>query len=518
MSENKSGIKKHAFVKGKNPKTTQKIKNKKRPMPKQNSSVHDIDSPVAVESYNAIEVYINNKNDKEYKGKNVLSVLSDDIMKMGKKEFVELFRYMCNILKKSSEDSETEKEIKYLLVEKSYVFRDKYFEFITDALPLVRKISRKVDFSCTPIFSQDPRPAIYGVDKNNGSGQLPLTAEQIKLIIDAYISHNLLDCAGRWLWEIINFDVSRIWSEVPEDLRKKAIDSAADLRQIASTNASYQAALGYYYFNGGTEEVTKTLNESNIFKNKTIVLENKNAILIQENKLSMEKLEMQNTQIKELRSKVEGYERLREQINDITDKNKKLERRLRLQISINEGIEERHQEKERNLETEIEELIDEMEQLRTELETVSTKNEELANVNNNILSDLEIERIRLSKIKEDTHKQLMDAKNDVIGEFVNLIADPINNFARSFDCFKNNNKFDEMTLEICNDSLGEIISGLRSVGIYPIGEFKAVVPYNRDFHYCEGNVVEGDYVQIAKIGWILGENVIRKADVEKVEE
>lgn len=471
---------------------------------------------------NAVEVYLKNVLNKNYKGKSPLSLLSDAIKTMDKDEFVELFQYMLNVFKNSSEDTkDTENEIKKLLTENSYVFTVKYFEYLADVLPIVKTLSKRVDFSCTPIFSQDPTPAIYGAVRKEKGGQHfipPLKGEQFKQIIDAYLANNLPYYAGLWLFAICNFVPEKVCNEFTAETRKGVMDAAKDIRNLMVSDATYQTALGYYYCSAGADEVTKIIRDENSAKVRITSLERESDGASQALKQSQETIQYQQTQLEELRRRTEALDEFRRQADILKLRIEDIGERYTLQVGINENLEKAHQEKKAALEAKIKELADRVAQLTTEFATISQTNEELTIENNNLQSDLEGERIKLAKIKEDTDKLLLAAKNDVISDFVSFIAEPINHFARAFAYFEANKEFDEMTLEICIESLNEIISGLKDFDIHPIGEFGAVVAYNRDLHYCEGSIMEGASVQVEKIGWMLGNNVIKKADVETVEE
>ena len=471
---------------------------------------------------NAVEIYVKNTLSKAYKGKNPLTVLADEIKAMGKEEFIELFQYMLGVFKNASDDTKPlENELKKLLTENAYIFSAKYFEFINDVLPIVKTLSKRVDFSYTPMFSQEPTPAVYGTVRKEKNGQHfipPLKGEQQKQIIDAYLSNDLPYYAGLWLCEISNFIPTRICAEFTADTRKAAIDSAKEIRNLMVNTPAYQTALGYYYCSSGADEAIKIVSSESAAKNRIIALENERANLIQANKQGEETIQYQQAQLEDLRRRIEGTEELRRQVEVLKVRFEEISHRYTLQVGMNENLEQAHQDKQRLLENEIKELAAKVAQLTEEFAIVRKKNDELTIENGNLQSDLQTERIKLANIKEDTDKLLASSKNDTVSDFVSFIAEPINHFARAFAYFGANKEFDEMTLEICVDSLNEIVDGLKSFGILPIGEFGAVVPYNRDLHYCEGSISEGDKVQVEKIGWMLNGNVIKKADVEKVEE
>ena len=73
--------------------------------------------------------------------------------------------------------------------------------------------------------------------------------------------------------------------------------------------------------------------------------------------------------------------------------------------------------------------------------------------------------------------------------------------------------------ETAKDANGFLITLLRSVvtatGIRPIAAFQQIVQFDERYHTCYTEVARGEQVRVVETGWVKGNEIIKKAVVEK---
>ena len=57
---------------------------------------------------------------------------------------------------------------------------------------------------------------------------------------------------------------------------------------------------------------------------------------------------------------------------------------------------------------------------------------------------------------------------------------------------------------------------VEALGIRPIARYRSIVKFQDKYHRCDRLVQEGDSVRVIETGWLKGDTILKKAEVEKL--
>ena len=474
---------------------------------------------------NIFQIYVNMATNKEIRKKE-LNQYKDDFNKNFTDEmFIKSYKELPTLLKSFRDDKDKKKEYKVLcelLTDNPYFIKTRYFNNISELYETTITLNNLLNLESVPtLYSKGPSSAIYGYLKSEESKIVPLDGEYVIKIIDAEIFLKRFSTAGRWIYTALNYskeELKKTLGSVPSDTDKKSTQMVDLVTENVSTKQEYRKALGEYLIedkdgllldliktkidsaNGNTivikknEKLNKELEE---LKNKVETLQQANHELTEE----LQKAQRLNSSIEAIKKEAENYK----------NKNFEFYNELQKQIEINS-----------KLENKIASFTDEYTKKLEELQQLNKHKEEeiqaLNRNNTNLEADLLNIRNRVTGITDNVDEVINKAKADITGDIIISIKDYLDHFTKAFNLFSTQQEFDKDTLDFCIDDMKDLVSSLKTYQVTTIGEFNEIVNYDNTIHHCEVAVNKGDKVRVVNVGWKVCDNVISKAEVEKMED
>lgn len=438
-------------------------------------------------------------------------------------------------LTKELKQNDRNKEFKVIsnfILDFTYRLADGYYNNIDDLFEIVFKLNNFIDFTNKPSFTMNPESAIYGVKYEEKEGQgfyktPPSKAEEIQKVINAMIKTDKFSLAGKWIYAAMTFShnkLEEIWEKnLNETVNNTCLKTTQLIYSEITTNPEYKKALTVYLCDKDASVLIELIKNNNdiVEGNKKLSKETeasniKVASLENENDILNKKIDSSEKEINELKEKIKSSDLLRSEARELEEKYKDALRRLDSQRRLNEDIEISKQQTKIDCELQIQKAQNSIDEISTECNKLEKDIEDLNRIKENLEADLENARNQITKGREKENLSSMKEREETTAEIVNTIKDYLDHFSKAFNAFKNNKAFDEMTLDICIGDLNNLIDSLKSFNVELVSQLGETVSFDIAKHYCEESVKSGENVKVVGYGWKLGNNIISKAEVEKI--
>ena len=136
----------------------------------------------------------------------------------------------------------------------------------------------------------------------------------------------------------------------------------------------------------------------------------------------------------------------------------------------------------------------------------------------NLTADLANTRTQLEMSNSESNSIKTRLSEEIKSDLVYALKDQINHLGKALSYFSITQEYDEATLEICFDAFGELLSALTKIGASPIGRIGEITTFDPALHHASEKIISEARVKIVNLGWTVAQNVISKADVERVVE
>lgn len=408
--------------------------------------------------------------------------------------------------------------IEALLKNRSYIFRDAYLRDIPSLLPIILKLGNKIDFSHLPYFSAHPEAPVFGT--NIGSPKvdaftIPLEDEYITKIIDALLLHEDVALAGEWIHRIMTHDLI---SSIKNPLAKPRSTLIRIITESLRTDSKYRDALKKFLIDDNLDEYILLIFHSKKVKDQVMQYEQndkdktKRSTSLEETNSA---LQAQNSSLQlklsELLAEQKRSEVLSEQLLILREKYDN-------QCAATEDVERAKQLSVAQAHNRIEELSDELDKVYSLSDSMQTRIVELTTHCENLTADLTNTRTQLEMSKSESDCIKASLSEEIKSDLVYALKDQINHLGKALSYFSITQEYDEATIEICFDAFNELLSALTKIGASPIGRIGEITAYDPALHHTSERIINEAQVKIVNLGWTVAQNVISKADVERVME
>ena len=405
-----------------------------------------------------------------------------------------------------------------LLNSKSYILRDVYLRDIPSLLPIILKLGNIIDFSHLPYFSARPEAPIFGTNIGNSKVDaftIPLEDEHILTIIDTLLLHEEVALAGEWIHRIMTHDLV---SSIKNPLSKPRSALISIITESLRTDSKYRDALKKYLIDDNINEYILLIFHSKNVKGQVMQYEQDD---IDKTKISTV-LEEKNTalQAENTSLHIRLSELLAEQKNSqvLSEQLLLLREKYDNQCAATEDVERAKQLSVAQAHNRIEELSDELDKMYSLSDSMQTRIVEMTTRCENLTADLANTRTQLEMSNSESNSIKTRLSEEIKSDLVYALKDQINHLGKALSYFSITQEYDEATLEICFDAFGELLSALTKIGASPIGRIGEITTFDPALHHASEKIISEARVKIVNLGWTVAQNVISKADVERVVE
>ena len=417
-------------------------------------------------------------------------------------------------------------EVKYIIQQRLLpVIKELYSKDPDAAYRIFEKTNRIIPEIEVPLLSFDPNLALYGsAQKNSSLSYVPMSNQEIIERIQMFLNHKNGDCFARWVLAILQSDKTAL---TPTELQNLPGDKREEItnwinEQLINNDAARELFTVGLLDTGVLQEVTDKLH---ILYCNSIKLQQVRAeceSVQKDNQELQQRIQQLSKQIDEknheIQNNTDTIRKCEFDKIELTNQLKRSERRRELQILENERLVEINEQR-----------LDEAE-LLTQQAQDEKKRYEVENLNlrqklENIQADLDFTRNELSTLEQKTQIQRDKSQEEMLKKLVGSIAESLSDLQlaelvlrEEFSKLNEQDTICDLTDTITNitDSLDGLVSALNKMGIHPVGQLNAVVPYDTEIHtLIDGSGRSGELVKVQRCGWKIGDKVYKKAEVEK---